>query len=146
MLTPTANERSSPRPEQGDGRGAAESKRYCVVRPTQRQDRSGQGLVRGFGVSQATTGSIHLSMAHGVVPLGANSTRHYHPFETAVFIISGKARSCFGLHDEESVDIEAGDFVYIPAYLPHSTANIGSTPLEYILARAAPEDIVITAE
>jgi uncharacterized RmlC-like cupin family protein len=121
-------------------------KRYCVVHPPERQDRSGQGLVRGFGVSRSTTGSMHLSMAHGVVPVGATSTRHYHPFETAVFIISGKARSYFGPHDEEWVDIAAGDFVYIPANLPHSTENIGSTPLEYILARAAPEDIVITAE
>jgi uncharacterized RmlC-like cupin family protein len=125
---------------------SAAPKRYCVVHPPERQDRSGQGLVRGFGVSRSTTGSTHLSMAHGVVPVGATSTRHYHPFETAVFIISGKARSYFGPHDEEWADIEAGDFVYIPANLPHSTENIGSTPLEYILARAAPEDIVITAE
>lgn len=124
----------------------AVSTRYRIVRPPERQDGSGQGLVRGFGVSQPRTGSTHLSMAHGVVPAGESSTRHYHPFETAVFIISGKAKAYFGPHDEECVDIEAGDFVYIPADLPHRTENVGSTSMEYILARAAPEDVVISAE
>ena len=120
--------------------------RYRIVRPPERQDGSGQGLVRDFGVSRTTAGSAHLSMAHGVVPPGAVSTRHYHPFETAVYIVAGKARSYFGAHDEEWVDVGAGDFVYIPAGLPHKTANIGDTPVEYLLARAAPEDVVIPAE
>jgi uncharacterized RmlC-like cupin family protein len=125
---------------------SAVSRRYRIVRPPERQDRSGQGLVRGFGVSQSTTGSTHLSMAHGVVPIGATSTRHYHPFEAAVFIISGKARSYFGARDEEWVDVEAGDFLYIPADLPHRTENIGDGSVEYVLARAAPEDVVIAVE
>lgn len=119
---------------------------YSIVHPPERQDRSGHGLVRGFGVSQSTAGSAHLSMAYGSVPVGAVSSRHYHPFETAVYVISGKARSYFGRRDEEWVDVEAGDFVFIPAELPHSTANIGDEPVQYILARAAPEDIVISAD
>ena len=119
---------------------------YRIVRPPERLDGSGQGLLRDFGVSGSTAGSTHLSMARGVVPPGAVSTRHYHPFETAVYIVAGKARSYFGARDEEWVDVEAGDFVYIPAGLPHKTASIGDTPVEYILARAAPEDIVIVAE
>jgi len=85
-------------------------------------------------------------MAYSVVPAGATSTRHSHPFETAVFVISGRARAYFGLNDEEAVDVGEGDFLYIPADLPHSTANIGDTPVQYVLARAAPEDIVIPVE
>jgi uncharacterized RmlC-like cupin family protein len=124
----------------------ASPKGYRVVHPPEHQDRSGHGLVRQFGVSQSTAGSAHLSMAYGVVPAGATSTRHYHPFETAVFIISGKAKAYFGAYDEECVEVQAGDFIYIPGELPHSTENIGSIPLQYILARAAPEDIVITVD
>jgi uncharacterized RmlC-like cupin family protein len=119
---------------------------YSIVRPPERQDRSGQGQIRGFGVSGSTAGSAHLSMAYGSVPAGAVSDRHYHPFETAVYVISGKARGYFGPNDEEWVDVEAGDFLYIPAALPHRTANIGDGPVSYILARAAPEDIVISAD
>ncbi len=122
------------------------SRRYSIVHPPERQDHSGQNLIRSFGVSQTTAGSRNLSMAYGEVPAGATSERHYHPFETAVFIISGKARSYFGACDEEFVDVGAGDFVYIPAELPHKTENIGDTPVHYVLARAAPEDIVVTVE
>jgi uncharacterized RmlC-like cupin family protein len=121
-------------------------KGYRVVRPPERHDRSGHGLEREFGVSRSTAGSAHLSMAYGCVPAGAHSVRHYHPFETAVYIISGKARSYFGANDEEWVDVEAGDFLYIPGELPHSTKNIGEQPVQYILARAAAEDVTITVE
>ena len=120
--------------------------RYRVVRPPERQNRSGQNLIRGFGVSQTTAGSRHLSMAYGEVPAGATSERHCHPFETAVYIISGKAKSYFGAHDEDCVDIEAGDFVYIPGGLPHKTENVGGAPMLYVLARAAPEDVITTVE
>lgn len=125
---------------------AASTMGYAVVRPPERQDRSGHGLIRGFGVSRSTAGSGHLSMAFGSVPPGALSDRHYHPFETAVYVISGKARGIFGAQDEESVDVEAGDFLFIPALLPHRTQNIGDGPVSYVLARAAPEDIVISAD
>jgi uncharacterized RmlC-like cupin family protein len=122
---------------------SASPKGYRVVHPPERQDGSGQGVTREFGVSGSSAGSTHLSMAYGVVPAGATSTRHSHPFETAVYVISGRARAYFGLNDEEWVDVGAGDFLYIPADLPHSTANIGDTQVEYVLARAAPEDLVI---
>jgi uncharacterized RmlC-like cupin family protein len=120
--------------------------RYRVVHPPDRQDGSGQGVVREFGISRTSAGSSHLSMAYGVVPAGATSTRHSHPFETAVFVISGRARAYFGATDEEWVDVGEGDFLYIPAEVPHRTANIGDTPTAYVLARAAPEDVVIPVE
>ena len=75
--------------------------RYRVVHPPDRQDGSGQGVVREFGISRTSAGSSHLSMAYGVVPAGVTSTRHAHPFETAVFVISGRARAYFGATDEE---------------------------------------------
>jgi len=81
-----------------------------------------------------------------MVPAGSKSKRHYHPFETAVYMISGKARAFFGPNDERWEDMSAGDFVYIPAGMIHSTENTGDTPVEYILARAAPEDIAISGE
>jgi uncharacterized RmlC-like cupin family protein len=125
---------------------SASPKGYRVVHRPDRQDHSGQGVTREFGVSGSSAGSSHLSMAFGVVPAGATSTRHSHPFETAVFVISGRARAYFGLNDEEWVDVEHSDFLYISAEVPHRTANIGDTPVQYVLARAAPEDIVIPVE
>jgi uncharacterized RmlC-like cupin family protein len=117
---------------------------YRVIHAAERVSQSDHGLLRGWGVSGETAGSQHLSMAHGLVPVGAKAARHYHPFETAIFVISGRARAYFGAHDEDAVEVGAGDFLYIPAGVIHSTENIGDVPVEYILARAAPEEVAYT--
>lgn len=119
---------------------------YKIIRAAERVQQSDHGLLRGWGVSGSTAGSQQLSMAHGIVPVGAKAARHYHPFETAIFVISGRARAYFGARDEESADVGAGDFLYIPANVIHTTENIGDAPVEYILARAAPEDIAYTVD
>ena len=117
-----------------------------IVRGSDTLNKSDHGLVREFGISSATSHSQHLSMALGMVLPGTKSTRHYHPFETAVYVISGTARAYFGPNDEYGVDVAAGDFIYIPAGMIHSTENTGEAPVHYVLARAAAEDEAITAD
>ncbi len=121
-------------------------KDFAHIRFDQTVNQSDHGLVREFGVSAATSGTQHLSMAFGMVPARSKSKRHYHPFETAVYMVSGQARAYFGANDEQAVDMAPGDFLYIPAYMIHSTENTGDTPVEYVLSRAAPEDLSISAE
>lgn len=119
---------------------------FVIIRFDQTVNKSDHGLFREFGVSGGTSGSQSLSMAFGTVPAGAKSSRHYHPFETAVYVVSGQARAFFGPNDERWEDVSAGDFIYIPAGMIHSTQNTGDGAVEYVLARAAPEDIAISAE
>ncbi len=119
---------------------------FTVIHFNEAVNKSDHGLIREFGVSATTSGSQHLSMAFGQVPAGSKSKRHYHPFETAVYVISGRAMSFFGENDEHAVEVGPGDFVYIPAYMVHSTEALGDAPVEYVLARAAAEDIAISAE
>lgn len=119
---------------------------FVIVRSSQTVNQSDHGLIREFGVSAETSGSQALSMAFGIVPARSKSARHYHPFETAVYVISGRARAYFGPNDERWEDVAAGDFIYIPAGLIHSTENIGDAPVEYILARAAPQDIALSTD
>ena len=119
---------------------------FVIIRGSDTVNKSDHGLVREFGVSGVTSNSQHLSMAFGMVPPGTKSTRHYHPFETAVYVISGTARAYFGPNDEYGVDVAAGDFIYIPAGMIHSTENTGEAPVQYVLARAAAEDEALNAE
>ncbi len=122
------------------------SEDFVIVHMDETMNQSDHGLIWEFGVSAATSGSQQLSMAFGIVPPHTKSSRHYHPFETAVYVISGSARAYFGPNDERSGAVSAGDFIYIPAGMIHSTENMGDSPVEYILARAAPEDVVLSAE
>ncbi len=119
---------------------------FVIIRLNETVNKSDHGLIREFGVSATTAGSRALSMAYGLVPAGSKSKRHYHPFETAVYVISGQARAFFGPNDERWEDVAAGDFIYIPAGMIHSTEATVDGQVAYILARAAPEDIAISAE
>lgn len=112
-----------------------------VVHPSERVQDFDHGFVRGWGVSGSLSGSRHLSMAYGVLPPGIKAKAHRHPFETAIYIISGGVRVYYGGALESFVDIMAGDFIYIPADLPHGPENMGKLPMEYIVARDASEEI-----
>jgi len=101
------------------------------------------GLMREWGVTGSTVGSQNISMGYGVVPPKLRSTAHYHSFETAIYVVKGRARAFFGAKSEKYFDVSEGDFLYIPAGVVHCTENLGDTPVEYIVSRNAPEDIAI---
>jgi len=117
------------------------SSKVVVVQDSDRMGDTEHGFIRGWGISGKTTGANSISMAHGVLPSGIKAEPHYHPFETAIYILAGKVRVFFGDDEEEFVDVMAGDFVYIPAGVVHSPMNIEQTPMEYVVARNAPEEI-----
>jgi len=54
---------------------------------------------------------------------------HEHPYEHEIFILRGKARAKAG---DESVDMDPGDFVFIPGGIIHGFDNIGDDVLEFI--------------
>lgn len=104
------------------------------------------GFVRGWGINNETTGSVSISMAYGALAPGIKAEPHYHPFETAIYIISGKVRVYLGVKGEEFVDAEEGDFIYIPQLVVHSPENIGVVPMEFVVARNAPDEIALLPE
>ena len=101
------------------------------------------GYVRGWGVTEETVGSKSLSMGHGLIPPGAGATPHYHPFETAIYIITGTCRVLLGVENDTFVDIKAGDFLYIPTGVVHCPVNCRQEVMEYIVARSSPQEICL---
>jgi len=104
------------------------------------------GFIRGWGVTSTNTGAKHISMAYGVLPPGVRAQAHYHPFETALYIVAGKVRVFWGETQSEYEDVVAGDFIYIPAWVIHSPMNLESTPMEYVVARNAPEEVAFIVD
>ncbi len=98
-----------------------------VVRPT-REQRSAQGLMNFIGVSDGTAGARAISMKLIVVAPGASAQPHRHVgFETAIYQITGRVETRYGPGLRESVITEAGDFLFIPAGMPHQPVNLSST-------------------
>ena len=98
-----------------------------------------QQLPNFVGISGKTAGSTGLCMHLVVIPPGGAAIPHIHNgYETALYIIKGRAETRFGEGLSESMINEAGDFIFIPADLPHQPVNISDT--EEVIAIVARND------
>jgi uncharacterized RmlC-like cupin family protein len=109
--------------------------RIVVVRSGEQSLRQQIGYT--VGVSEDVCGSTGLSMAYIVVPPGAVADAHHHDgYETAIYQLSGRVETRYGPDLAESVITEAGDFVFIPAGVPHQPRNLSDTePATAVVAR-----------
>ena len=109
-----------------------------TVRP-QGTNLTKQQLPNFEGISAKTAGSKHLCMHLVVIPPGGKAIAHYHDvYETAIYIIEGKAETRYGHNLENSSINEAGDFLFIPPNLPHQPVNLSMT--EQVIAVVARND------
>lgn len=75
-----------------------------------------------------------------VIPPGGKAEPHSHSgFETALYVISGRARNHWGDRLQHSMETVAGDFVFIASNVPHYPENL-SEPAIAIVARNDPEE------
>ena len=126
-------------------------------KPTCRTVRAGseftgkQGLRYAPGISAETVGAqgIHLQILS--IPPGGRAKAHKHEsHETAIHVLSGESGCWFGDHLEDHLVARAGDFVYIPANVPHLPYNPSTTEnCVAVIARTDPneqESVVLLPE
>jgi len=98
-----------------------------------------QQLPNFEGISATSAGSEHLCMHIVIIPPGGKAVAHYHEgYETAIYIIQGRAETKYGENLEKSTINEAGDFLFIPPNLPHQPVNLSET--EEVIAVVARND------
>jgi len=79
-----------------------------------------QGLVYARGISTETAGSRALCLHRLTIPPGQYGRAHLHEeHESAIFVLEGEAEFWWGEQLEHHEVCRAGDFVYIPAGVPH---------------------------
>ena len=100
---------------------------------------SKQQLPNFEGISAKTAGSTKLCMHLVIIPPGGKATPHYHNgYETALYIIKGRAETRYGPKLEHSSINKAGDFLFIPPNVPHQPINLSET--EEVIAVVARND------
>jgi len=94
------------------------------------------------GISDKTAGATGLSLLKVVIPPGATAKAHVHKgYESAVYLLQGRVETRYGAGLKKSVINEAGDFVFIPADVPHQPRNLSETePAIAIVARNAADE------
>jgi uncharacterized RmlC-like cupin family protein len=110
-----------------------------------------QGLSYANAISAETVGSRGLHLQLVTIPPGARGNAHKHEgHETALHVLSGLSGTWFGEHLENHVVAGAGDFLYIPAGVPHLPYNLSATePCLAVIARTDPneqESVVLLPE
>ena len=105
--------------------------------------RGKQGLDYTPGVSAQSVGSQAIWLGSVTLPpLGGRTKAHLHEnHETALHLISGdEAELWSGEQLEHREIVRAGDYVYIPAGVPHVAVNRTETPMAFIAARTDPNE------
>src|SRR6266566_92380 len=117
------------------------------IRPSERSTSLGQtaAMERSVAISSETVGSSGLYSSIVTTAPGARTRVHHHgECETSIWIASGRARYTYGPTGlEETMEAEAGDFVYIAAGEAHVEENASSTePLVVVITRNCPGSVV----
>jgi len=100
-----------------------------------------QGFDYFAGISKESAGSEKLCMHLLTIPPGATSKPHYHEaHETAIYVLEGEAEMRHGPKLDQVMRVRAGDFVYIPAGVPHQPYNPTDKPVTAVIARTDPNE------
>jgi uncharacterized RmlC-like cupin family protein len=101
-----------------------------------------QGLMYTPAVSAESAGANAIHMQLVTIPPGGRAKAHKHAsHETAIYALSGTSGMWFGEHLENHMLVKAGDFVYIPADMPHLPYNPSTTEnCVAVIARTDPNE------
>lgn len=112
---------------------------------------SKQGSVYAPGISAETVGAKAVFLGMVTIPPEGRTKAHFHEFhESAFYLLSGEeVELCTGDRLEHRAIAHAGDYLFIPAKVPHVAVNRGKTPAVFIGVRNEPtaqESVIMLPE
>ena len=118
-----------------------------IVKPLQFDDNTPEmvGMHRLAAVSHLLVGSQKLWAGVLMAEPNTSSGVHHHgPLETVVYLAEGRGTLRWGRRLEHETELEAGDFLFVPPYVPHQEINPSSDqPALWIVVRSGPEAVVV---
>ena len=117
-----------------------------ITRKGEEVQNTGQsgGCVRISGVSPQHTPAQKIWFGKVSNEPGYRSYPHHHgEAETGGYVLKGKARIYFGENWAEHLDMEEGDFIFVPPHWPHIEVNMSTTEELVWLTTRTPDNIVV---
>lgn len=110
-----------------------------------------QGFSYAPAISAETVAATAIHMQLLTIPPGGRAKAHKHEgHETAIYVIAGTSGMYYGERLEFHMTVSPGDFIYIPANMPHLPYNASQTePCAAVIARTDPneqESVVLLPE
>jgi uncharacterized RmlC-like cupin family protein len=121
---------------------AALEQSLCAVLPAGAPVVGRQGFTYAPAISAETVGATGIHMQLLTMPPGGRAKAHKHAaHETAIYVLSGEGGTWYGGRLEHHLVARPGDFMYIPANVPHLPYNRSETePCVAVVARTDPND------
>ncbi len=100
--------------------------------------RGWNGIRYQVGLSEKNVAARRLSMNVAEIPPGGVAAAHIHvDFEVMLYVLEGRVRHLYGEGLTQTVDNQAGDFIFIEAGVPHEVHNLSdSEPVRAVVARS----------
>jgi uncharacterized RmlC-like cupin family protein len=93
----------------------------------------------GAGIDSPIWGGIF-----SVEPVACTAFHYHGEQHTIAYVLSGSSYVRWGEHGEFDVTLHAGDFLYVPARLPHQEINPSSDlPFQWVVVHSTTEPIVV---
>jgi uncharacterized RmlC-like cupin family protein len=118
-----------------------------IVRPDQfdlgtaqtRGSRRAAAIAREVGITSALWGGLF-----EVEPGARTGVHHHGSQETVAYVLSGVCEIRWGEKGEFTARAHAGDFIHVPAFLPHMEINPSEVhALRWVVVRSTPKPIVV---
>jgi len=102
------------------------------------------GMQRRAAVTTALTGASKLWAGTVTINAKAKTGAHHHgDLESVIYVVNGVARMRWGDRLEFVAEAQAGDFIYVPPYVPHQEINASDDlQLHCVLARSGQTGLV----
>jgi uncharacterized RmlC-like cupin family protein len=121
-----------------------------VIRGDQLDPNTAQtpGMHRAAAINHARVGANKLWAGTVTIHPNAKTGAHHHGHvESVIYVVKGKARMRWGDKLEFVAEADAGDFIYVPPYVPHQEINARTDePLECVLLRSDQEPVVVNLD
>ncbi len=156
MSTPdprVAEPAARPQPARRPGRPQASPDRATAYPPIRIV--SAANFDRGTAQTPGSERQAAITPQHGIettmwgglftVLPGARTGIHHHGAQqTIAYVLSGVCEVRWGAHGEFAARAKAGDFIHVPAFLPHMEINPSETEVfEWVVVRSTATPIVV---
>jgi uncharacterized RmlC-like cupin family protein len=103
---------------------------------------------RAAAITTASAGAKKLWAGTVTIDPDAKTGAHHHgPVESVIYVVAGRARMRWGERLEFTAEAGAGDFIFIPPYVPHQEINASEgEPLSCVLVRSGQEPVVVNLD
>jgi uncharacterized RmlC-like cupin family protein len=103
---------------------------------------------REAAISRASAGARKIWAGTVAIQPGARTGAHHHgELESVIYVLDGRARMRWGERLEFAAEAGAGDFIFVPAWVPHQEINAseGQT-LRCVVVRSDQEPVVVNLD